>query len=192
MLAQRVCQTKKRGKEMTRNEFIEKINGLGFNIRFDLGELIVEDEDEFVHAVISERVPFMIDTDFPHYADTEWEKVDKIICKDLFDAIVGYASTPIKKRTKEKYFLVVGNGLVYKEAIGSNRIFSIRRNVFHRVDGMVFENEEECRELARELGGEVVVATHYLNSYRDKDKRQWQFMRVDGELKLISIEIAND
>lgn len=177
---------------MTRNEFIEKINELGFNVYYDSDELIVEDHDDFVHAVISEEAPFMIDTDFPHYIDNEWEKIDKIMWKDLFDVIVGYASTPLEERENKNYFVVVGNGLVYKETIGSNRIFSKKRNPYDNVDGMVFENEEECRELAKELGGEVVVATHYLDSIKAKEKRQWHFMRVDGELKLIAIEVVKD
>ena len=177
---------------MTRNEFIEKMESLGYRVELDNEELLVSDEKNYIHAVISEVARFMVDTDFPHYHNGKWEEVGKMIDEKAYDTIHEYAKTPIKERVKNKYFLVVGNGLVYKESIGSNRIFSKRRNVFDRVDGMVFENEEECRELANELGGEVVVATHYLNSIKAKEKNQWHFMSVDGEWKMIAIEIAND
>ena len=177
---------------MTRNEFIKKMESLGYKVELDADELLVSDKKKYIHAVISEVARFMVDTDFPHYHDGKWEEVERMIDEEAYDIIHEYARTPIKERTKEKYFLVVGNGLVYKESVGSNHIFSKRRNVFDRVNGKVFENEEECRELAKDLGGKVVVATHYLNSIKAKEKSQWHFMSVDGESKMIAIEIAND
>ncbi len=169
---------------------MEKINELGFNVYYDSDELIVEDHDEFTHAVINEKVPFMIDTDFQHYIDNEWEKVDKIICKDLFDVIIAYASTPLEEREKKSYFVVVGKNMVYHSERNGKATFLVSENGFNDLDARIFGDEAEAEEVRARVGGELVDAKKYLETEEIEDRYRWHFAEVDGKTELILVYVV--
>lgn len=175
---------------MTRNEFMEKINELGFNVYYDSDELIVEDHDDFTHAVISEEAPFMIDTDFPHYIDNEWEKIDKIMWKDLFDVIVEYASTPLEERENKSYFVVVGKKMVYHSERNGEVTFLVSENGFKDLDAVIFIDEEEAEEVRARVGGELVDAKKYLEAEQLEEKYRWHFVEVDGKTELTLVYVV--
>ncbi len=175
---------------MKRTDFVDKIKSLGFYVRYDLGELIVEDKDEFIHAVISEKVPFMIDTDFPHYADSEWERVDKIICKDLFDVIITYASTPLEERENKSYFVVVGKKMVYHSESNGKVTFLVSENGFKDLDARVFGDKAEAEEVRARVGGELVDAKKYLETESLEKAERWHFVEVDGKTELTLVYVV--
>ncbi len=175
---------------MQRTDFVDKIKSLGFNVRYDLDELTVEDKDDFTHAVISEEAPFMIDTDFPHYIDNEWEKIDKIMWKDLFDVIVEYASTPLEERENKSYFVVVGKKMVYHSERNGEVTFSVSENGFRELNAKIFSDKVEAEEVRARVGGELVDAKKYLETEEIEDRYRWHFVEVDGKTELTLVYVV--
>ena len=89
---------------MKTNEFIKKLNELGYNVRETEHSVIVR--KEYTHLAV-------IDKDniygFKYFYHND---------KDLFKLCVDYASTPIKKREEEKrYYLRKKNMPFYDESV---------------------------------------------------------------------------
>ena len=88
---------------LTTNEFIKRVEALGFTVDVDDEEIIVNIVGyyEYIVAVIKRRERYIFDLEY-----TGWRNLSGYEEVALFALIVAYASTPVDKREEEKkYYL---------------------------------------------------------------------------------------